>query len=104
VRSRHAVLEDPYEGTVRFPPAYGWVLAVVIPIALFVGLEFAGWVLWIVGTVHSGPSGRAGVTGGISRVCVVAAWLVLLGGLVRFVLKLRTAWARRRQTRHQAAR
>jgi hypothetical protein len=68
----------------RWPRGTGAVMSVAVPVALFICLQLAAWILGIAGTAHGrSPHETA------SRLCSETALLVLLIGLVRIVLKVR---------------
>ncbi len=86
--------------------AVGWVpcalwLAVVVPCTLYICLQFAGLVLHIIAAAHNGPEHMRSTdaSGNLASVCSIYAWLVLMVGLVRLVVKLRALAAAHSQRR-----
>ena len=71
--------------------------AAVVPCILYVCLQFAGLVLHIIAAAHNGPEYlRTDVLDTFAWVCSIVAWLVLLVGSVRLVVKLRAGRRRER--------
>jgi hypothetical protein len=99
--SRQSELHHAYGRARRRPTAGGVILAVVVPCALYICLQFAGLVLHIIAAAHNGPEHlrRTDVFDTLASVCSIVAWLVLLVGLVRLVVKLRAVAATRSQRR-----
>ncbi len=89
--SRQSELHHAYGRARRRPTAGGLILAVVVPCVLYICLQLIGLVLHIIGAGRGGPAraGQANLFGTLGSVCSVVAWLVLLVGLVRLVVKLR---------------
>jgi hypothetical protein len=67
------------------------VLAVLV---LYICLQGIGLVLQIIGAAHAG-SGRTDVLGTVASVVSAVAWLIVLIGLVRVVVKVRASRTRR---------
>jgi hypothetical protein len=97
--SRQSELHDAYGRARRRPAAGGILQAVAVPCVLYIGLQFIGLMLHIIGAAHSGPAGGANLFGTLGSVCSVVAWLVLLVGLVRLVVKLSALVATRSKRR-----
>jgi hypothetical protein len=97
--SRQSELRHAYGRARRRPTAGGVILAVVVPCVLYICLQLIGLVLHLIGAARSGPAGRANLFGTLGSVCSVVAWLVLLAGLVRLVVKLRALAATRSKRR-----
>ena len=99
--SRQSELHHAYGRARRRATAGGIILAVVVPCVLYICLQFIGLVLHLIGVARSGPAGagQANLFGTLGSVCSVGAWLVLLVGLVRLVVKLCALAATRSQRR-----
>jgi uncharacterized membrane protein (GlpM family) len=90
------------DGRVRGRSTAGEAIrAVIVPCILYICLQFAGLVLHILAAAHNGPEHlrRTDVFDTVASVCSIVAWLVLLVGLVRLVVKLRASAAARAQRR-----
>jgi hypothetical protein len=82
----------------RRSTAGGLILAVVLPCILFICLQFVALVLHVSGAARSGPAdARPDLFGTLGSVCSLAAWLVLLAGLVHLRVKLRALAATPRE-------
>ena len=68
------------------------VLAMLI---LYIGLQSIGLVLHIIGAARGGPGGGTDASETVGSVVSAVAWLVLVFGLMRVVVKVRISRARR---------
>jgi hypothetical protein len=94
--SREPGLPDADGRTRRRPTVGELIRADLIPFVLYISLQFLGLVLHLIGAAR-----RADWPGTLATVFSLVAWLVLLVGLARLVVKLRALVATRsRQGRY----
>lgn len=95
--SQHSEPFDTLQGVRRWPRGTRLILAVVVPCALFILLQFVGLVVFVANAAHTGPFRSA--PDSLGQACSILVWLILVLGLVNLVTKLRGARAHRRHSR-----